>query len=68
MAIDNRGTLIAAVGILFLVLTWVAVSLRCYVRIFMIKSFGLDDWLSAAALVRLFYQIHLELDINYCCR
>jgi len=55
MAIDNRGPLIAAVGILFLVLTWVAVSLRCYVRIFMIKSFGLDDWLSVAALVRLSY-------------
>jgi hypothetical protein len=53
MAIDDRGPLIAAVGILFLVLTWVAVTLRCYVRIFMIKSFGLDDWLSAAALVRL---------------
>ena len=68
MAIDSRGLLIASIGILFLVLTWVAVSLRCYVRIFMIKSFGLDDWLSVAALVRLFYQMHLKLDTNYCSR
>jgi hypothetical protein len=68
MAIDDRAPLIAAVGILFLVLTWVAVSLRCYIKIFLTKPFGLDDWLSVAALVRLSYQLHLELDTNHCCR
>jgi hypothetical protein len=65
MAIDDHGQLIAAVGILFLVLTWVAVTSRCYVRIFMIKSFGLDDWLSVAALVRLALQMHLELGTKH---
>lgn len=28
-----------------LVLSWVFVSLRCGVRIFLVKSFGFDDWL-----------------------
>lgn len=52
MAIEDRGPQIAAVGILFLTLPWIAVSLRCYVRTCIMKSFGSDDWLSVASLVR----------------
>ena len=37
MAIEDRGPQIVAVGILFLVLLWIAVILRCYVRLFMTK-------------------------------
>jgi hypothetical protein len=51
MAIVGRGQEIAAVGVAFLTLSWIAVSLRCYVRIFVTKSFGTDDWLSITALV-----------------
>lgn len=51
MEIVDRGPEIAAVGVAFLTLSWVAVSLRCYVRIFVTKSFGTDDWLSITALV-----------------
>lgn len=51
MATVDHGPEIAAVGIAFLTLSWVAVSLRCYVRIFITRSFGADDWLSITALV-----------------
>ncbi|KAH7053302.1 hypothetical protein B0J12DRAFT_51440 [Macrophomina phaseolina] len=36
---------IPAVTISLLVLSWLAVSLRCGVRVFIVKAFGLDDWL-----------------------
>ena len=48
---ENRGPEVAVTATLFLSLSWIAVSLRCYVRTFMVKSFGWDDWLSVAALV-----------------
>ncbi|KAF4628501.1 hypothetical protein G7Y89_g9653 [Cudoniella acicularis] len=51
MAAENRGPQVEAVAILFLTLSWVFVSLRCYVRSVIMKSFGADDWLAAAALV-----------------
>jgi hypothetical protein len=51
MAAEDRGPQLAAVAILFLTLAWIFVSLRCYVRIVMIKSFGIDDWLAVASLV-----------------
>lgn len=51
MAVEDRGPEVAAVAILFLVLSCISVSLRCYVRAVMIKSLGLDDLLSVAALV-----------------
>jgi hypothetical protein len=46
MMAEDRGRQVAAVAILFLALSWVAVSLRCYVRTVMMKSFGADDWLA----------------------
>ena len=51
MAAEDRGPQLAAVAILFLTLAWIFVSLRCYVRTVMIKSFGIDDWLAVASLV-----------------
>jgi hypothetical protein len=48
---EDRGPQVAAVAILFLTLSWVAVSLRCYVRTVLMKSFGADDWLAVASLV-----------------
>lgn len=41
---EDRGHQILAVNILFLVLSWVTISLRVYVRAGMLKSFGMDDW------------------------
>jgi len=51
MAKENRGPEVEVVAILFLILTWISVSLRCYVRALMMKSFGMDDWLAIVALV-----------------
>ena len=47
---DRRSDLYAVTS-LFLGLTWLSVSLRCWVRVRIIKSFGLDDWLTVVALV-----------------
>ncbi len=44
---------VAIVSYVFLVLTWIAVLLRCFVRIRIVKLFGIDDFLMVAALVRL---------------
>ena len=51
MAIENRGPQVEAVAITFLTLSWIAVSLRCYARIFITKLFRIDDWLAVIALV-----------------
>jgi hypothetical protein len=51
MAAESRGSEVEAVAIGFLVLTWVFVLLRCYVRVFMTKGFGPDDWLAFASQV-----------------
>jgi hypothetical protein len=48
---ENRGGQVAAVALLFLVLSWIFVGLRCYVRTAMMKSFGLHDWLAVVSLV-----------------
>ncbi|TVY81540.1 hypothetical protein LSUE1_G001882 [Lachnellula suecica] len=51
MAKENRGPQVEAVAILFLILSWVFVGLRCYVRGKMTKNFGMDDWLAVCALI-----------------
>ncbi|KAH7368136.1 hypothetical protein B0T11DRAFT_337359 [Plectosphaerella cucumerina] len=56
MAIENRGPELQAVGIGFLAFAYVAVALRSYVRIFIVKAFGLDDWIMLLALF--FYTLH----------
>ncbi|KAF2624021.1 hypothetical protein BU25DRAFT_424413 [Macroventuria anomochaeta] len=40
---QDRGGQVTGVAITFLVLTWVTVGLRCYVRTVIVKGFGLDD-------------------------
>jgi hypothetical protein len=55
---EDRGPQVAAVAISFLVLSWVAVSLRVFVRSFMVKNFGMDDWLAVATLVSEFIFSH----------
>ncbi|KAF2492734.1 hypothetical protein BU16DRAFT_421628, partial [Lophium mytilinum] len=47
----NRGPQLTAVTSLFLSLAWLSMMLRTYVRVRMLRSFGLDDWLAVAALV-----------------
>lgn len=40
-----RTIIMLVVSVVFLVLTWSAFALRIYVRGFMIRSFGGDDWM-----------------------
>jgi hypothetical protein len=47
---DNRRPEVETVIISFLVLSWVTVLARCWVRIRMIKAFALDDWLTVLTL------------------
>ncbi len=42
---DNRGPELVAIMTTFLVVTWIAVALRFFVRIKITKSFEADDWL-----------------------
>jgi hypothetical protein len=51
MTITNYGPQVEAVGILFLTLAWISVTLRCSVRFFMTQFFGIDDWLALLTLV-----------------
>lgn len=48
---EDLGPLVHSVAIALLIIVWMAVGLRYYVRIFMVKSFGLDDWFATITLV-----------------
>ncbi|KAF4784681.1 hypothetical protein HER10_EVM0011124 [Colletotrichum scovillei] len=48
--IENRGPQLVAVGITLVTTAIVATTLRCYVRIFLVKNFGVDDWCMLAAI------------------
>lgn len=49
---QDRGPELAGTCASLLALAIVAVSVRCYVRLTLTKSFGYDDWLILATLVR----------------
>ncbi|KAF2092831.1 hypothetical protein NA57DRAFT_17324, partial [Rhizodiscina lignyota] len=48
---DNRGGELVAILIVLLSSSVVFMALRCYVRIWIIKSFAADDWLALGTLV-----------------
>jgi hypothetical protein len=48
---NDRGPEFAAVVIVFLVITTLAVAARCFTRIFLTKMFSIEDWLSVLTLV-----------------
>jgi hypothetical protein len=51
MASENRAPEVEAVAILFLLIAWITIGLRCYVRLFITKLFRIDDCLAVATLV-----------------
>lgn len=59
MAMDDRGPQVRDVTIAFLVLPWIAVSARCWVRLKILKAFAVDDFLAIATL--LFLTIYASL-------
>ncbi|KAF2797093.1 hypothetical protein K505DRAFT_299077 [Melanomma pulvis-pyrius CBS 109.77] len=48
-SVPNRGPELVAVNIAFMTAALIANFLRCYVRMTMVKAFGVDDWLMAVA-------------------
>ncbi|GJC88176.1 hypothetical protein ColLi_11014 [Colletotrichum liriopes] len=48
---ESNGGALVATATTFLVLSWLSVVLRCYVRAFMTKGFQIDDWFMVAAQV-----------------
>ncbi|KAL0932154.1 uncharacterized protein CTRU02_213106 [Colletotrichum truncatum] len=48
--IENRGPELLGVNIFFVTTAIIATALRCYVRAFLVKAFGRDDWLMVLAL------------------
>lgn len=65
---ESRGPALLAVAVAFLVLTWVTVSLRFYVRVFVSHSTGGDDWIMLIALVCKLFSIEVipVLTTNRC--
>ena len=51
MAVDNWSHQLQAVCYTFVVTAVISTLLRCYVRVRLIKDFGVDDWCMVAALV-----------------
>ncbi|KAL8730098.1 MAG: hypothetical protein Q9166_004297 [cf. Caloplaca sp. 2 TL-2023] len=49
---ETRGPALTVVNIVFIILVFLVVGLRYYTRIRITKSFGLDDWVIGASLVR----------------
>lgn len=52
-AIENRGPTLQAVAVSLLVAATISILLRCYVRIFLIKNFGVDDYFMVVAMVNM---------------
>ena len=48
---EDRSTQVLAIGTTFFILAWIVVLLRVYVRAYMIKSWGVDDWAMMLALL-----------------
>ncbi|KAL0258330.1 hypothetical protein SLS55_007506 [Diplodia seriata] len=46
----HRSQQVLAIGTTFFILAWIVVMLRVYVRAYMIKSWGVDDWVMMLAL------------------
>ncbi|OAF98628.1 uncharacterized protein CC84DRAFT_1158537 [Paraphaeosphaeria sporulosa] len=61
---EGRGNEVLAVAILFLVLTWLTMSLRIYVRGFMLRTWGNDDWVMLATVF--WYLCELLYVISSC--
>ncbi|KAF2651520.1 hypothetical protein K491DRAFT_606738, partial [Lophiostoma macrostomum CBS 122681] len=57
-SVPNRGTALLAVDVAFLTTAVISNTLRCFVRVRMVRAFGLDDWLMMCACVSF---------ITYCC-
>ncbi|KAI0400568.1 hypothetical protein F4802DRAFT_476994 [Xylaria palmicola] len=47
---DNNGVGLLVIGVVMLIIAWLSMALRTYVRAVMMKSFQVDDWVMLAGL------------------
>ncbi|OCL05656.1 hypothetical protein AOQ84DRAFT_298511 [Glonium stellatum] len=59
---DDRSHEVLAVAIFFLVLSWITVGLRVYVRAGLLRSFGMDDWTMVVTL--LLFTVYIACQIG----
>ena len=57
--VDNRGPQLEGVIALFLATSIVCVGLRAYVRVAMLRSFNLDDYLAVGTLVKPSFELRI---------
>jgi hypothetical protein len=55
---SNLGPVLLGINITAVILAGITCLLRCYVRLFMLKAFGLDDWLMVISTVRTTKLVH----------
>lgn len=48
---ENRGWQLTTVTAIFIVLTWISVATRLYVRLILTTAFQIDDWFMVVSLV-----------------
>lgn len=66
MTIPNRGPQLQAAAIGLLVLAVLSFAQRAYVRTFMVKAFGMDDWLMSGAMISyIFFATCVLAGIHY---
>lgn len=51
--LGNGPDTMIAISVAFLAISWTSVTLRVFVRAFMIRAFGWDDWVMLVTLVSL---------------
>lgn len=52
MGLEERASTMIGVSAAYLVIAWIAFSLRVVVKGYIMRSFALDDWLMVVAMVR----------------
>lgn len=53
MGLEERASTMIGVSAAYLVIAWIAFSLRVVVKGYIMRSFALDDWLMVVAMVRI---------------
>lgn len=63
---EDRSSELYAVTLSVLVLVWISAFLRSYVRAFIVKSFGVDDWLMIFSAVSLKHMLSWRSSLMLC--
>jgi hypothetical protein len=53
MGLEERASAMIGISAAYLVIAWIAFSLRVVVKGYIMRSFALDDWLMFVAMVRI---------------